>query len=273
MRTGKLVDLAPVLDIDMGNTRLKWRLMSGDKLVEQGAFSWADYDSFAPGAGATSSIWERVAPHCVSLGRVRVGSVAGAERNQALAAWVREKWGIETEFAQTSAAAAGVRNSYEDPSRMGVDRWLAAVAAYQRVAKACLVVDCGSAVTVELIDATGQHLGGYIVPGLRLMRRALFNDTDAVKVGSQPLPEVLAPGKDTAAAVNNGLPQMVLGLIERAYRQLELTQPGEAEDTAVQVLVTGGDGRVLIAHLDRSIGENAEFVADLVLDGLAIVLP
>lgn len=256
-----------VLDIDMGNTRLKWRLMSGNELVEQGAFSWSDVD-----------LWACLAPHCIKLDRARVSSVAGEARNQALAARVRQKWGVETEFAQTAAAVAGVSNSYADPSRMGVDRWLAAVAAYRRVAKACLVVDCGSAVTLELIDPNGQHCGGYIVPGLRLMRRALFNDTDAVKVASQSLPATLAPGKDTAAAVNNGLPQMVLGLIERAYRQLEEIQlaggsPGSAGSRAPAIIVTGGDGRALMAHLDKPLGKKAEFVADLVLDGLGIVLP
>ncbi|MDP1069535.1 type III pantothenate kinase, partial [Klebsiella pneumoniae] len=66
--------------------------------------------------------------------------------------------------------------------RMGVDRWLAMLAAWQRVGQSCWVVDCGSAITLDLLDAEGRHQGGYILPGLRLMQQSLLGNTAEVRV-------------------------------------------------------------------------------------------
>ena len=246
------------LDIDLGNTRLKWRLREGARVLERGALSWAALDA-EPGG------WVQLTARISAAERIRVGSVAGDARNQQLLDVLAGSGAGVPTFAQTAAQSAGVTNSYADPSRMGVDRWLAAVAAYHRVGGACVVVDCGSAVTVELMSAEGRHCGGYIVPGLRLMRRALFADTDAVKVESASTPLSLAPGTDTAAAVNHGLPLMLLGLIGAAQRYLADARP--------QLLLTGGDSAALLPLLRSELELEPVLVPELVLDGLALVLP
>ena len=148
---------------------------------------------------------------------------------------------------------------------MGVDRWLAVLAAYGEWQQACLIVDCGSAVTVDMVDNDGRHRGGYIAPGIQLMRRALFRDTDAVKVAALTPGSQVDPADNTADAVNRGLLLMVVGLVTEAHRWL-MTEC----KTPVAVVVTGGDGEPVGAML-ASI--EAHIRPDLVLDGLALALP
>ncbi len=251
----------------MGNTRLKWRLLQGARTLDRGAFGWAV-------EGKRATPWSELAPEVAQLDRIRVASVAGKDRNRELVARVSERWGLNPDFAATTAAAAGVVNSYDDPSGMGVDRWLALVAAYHRTRGACLVVDCGSAVTVELLDNQGCHQGGYIVPGLRLMRRALFSDTEAVKVPRQVLPPSLEPGNSTESAVNNGLPLMVVGLVDQALQQLRAkVAETSRHERMPPLIVTGGDGEALLPHLAARLKVEPQSVPDLVLEGLALVLP
>jgi len=199
------------------------------------------------------------------LGRCRLASVAGDALVASILAWVRGRYDVGVEEAKVEAEACGLVNSYERPENMGVDRWLAAVAAFGQCKSACVVVDCGSAVTVELISGDGHHRGGYIVPGLGLMRRSLFQDTDAVKVVAAPLAATLSAGKNTADAVNHGLVLMVVGLIEKALAELV----AETSGPPPALWVTGGDGKVLMPHLPVS----SRFDEQLVLDGLARLIP
>ena len=138
-----------ILDVDIGNTFLKWRDAGAAAQVHR---------------IRTSELEQTQLPSAVS--RVRVASVAGESTNQELSSFCLQRWGVEPEFAKTVSAQAGVLNSYADPSRMGVDRWLAILSAYHVGQKACWVVDCGSAITVEQIGGDGRHIGGYIIPGL-----------------------------------------------------------------------------------------------------------
>lgn len=254
-----------ILELDQGNTRAKWRLLAD---AGDGAASILDRGAFAPGdwwaAESLPSAWVAHAPH-----RIRAANVAGAAVAESIAARLRRDFDVEVEFARVTAECGGVRCAYPDVSRLGVDRWLAVLAAFRRAPTPALVVDCGSAVTLDLLGANGAHLGGYIVPGLGLMRRALFSDTDAVKVAqpSEP-PASLAPAQDTAAAVNRGLPLMVLGAVERAYDGLAHQCALEAAP-GPRLLFCGGDADLLAPWCDRP----HEVAGDLVMEGLALTNP
>ncbi|TQV67295.1 type III pantothenate kinase [Exilibacterium tricleocarpae] len=241
-----------LLEIDMGNTRLKWRLIGQGRQLSGDSHLYRD-------AWVT-----RVAPGVEAPALIRLASVAGPERTELLLQHCRHRWQLEPEIAVTTRRCAGVTNAYRDPSAMGVDRWLAVLAAYQQWQRACLIVDCGSAVTLDMVDNEGLHLGGYIVPGLQLMRRALFRDTDAVKVEAAAAAS-LDPADNTADAVNRGLLLMTVGFVTEAYRRLV----AELE-TPVTVVVTGGDGERVGALLSSI---DARICPDLVLDGLALALP
>jgi type III pantothenate kinase len=239
------------LDIDAGNTRIKWRLSRGGELLLSGA---AD--------GVKTELRASISPYSASIKRCRLSSVAGVVVDADIETLLKELCGIRVERAASRALSCGVENTYEPPESLGVDRWLAVVAAYSRYGRACVVVDCGSAITVDLIDEGGRYLGGYIVPGLGLMRRALFQDTDAVKVEPACVSN-LGVGRNTRNAVNHGMYQMIVGLLERAQAELQV---GGQEPLLV---LTGGDA----LRLKPFLPEAAEFHDGLVFEGLARVLP
>ena len=248
-----------ILELDLGNSRLKARLLVDGQIVD--AFS-AGYDEY----------YEQIFAGLDTPGEIRVASVVPA-RDAGLIDWCRQHWQLDPWFAQVTKACAGVINGYDDVSQMGVDRWLAMVVAYDDCHSASLVVDSGSALTVDMVKADGQHLGGYIVPGLALMGDALFRDTDRVKPKAIDYDGLLSPGRSTQAAVASGCQLMHLGLIETGVQ--DLLAAGEAKPV---IYVTGGAAESLSDALERfSAGRpllelvNATRVrSDLVLDGLAI---
>ena len=174
------------------------------------------------------------------------------------AALLRERWGIAPWFARAEARTGDLSNSYIDPSRMGADRWLAMLAARRRVAGRVCVVDAGSALTIDLVSALGEHEGGYILPGVGLMEQALLLDTDRVRFDSAA-DYALSPGTDTASAVRHGIALAEAGAVTTA-----LAQAGE--DTPA-LLFSGGGGERLMALLQMG----GEWVPDLVFEGLELM--
>ena len=231
--------MTATLDIDIGNTRTKWRC--GDE------------------AGALPA--PELPRPATDPRRVRVATVLGNRRE--IAAAVRKDFGVEAEFATTSACLAGVRCGYGDPRRLGVDRWLAAVAAWERTQHAVGVISAGTAVTVDLVDAEGRHQGGFIAPGLRLLPEALSRSTADVRLEAGAAPR-LAPGTDTQQAVAAGTFLMLLAFVDAAIAEIR-----RRNAPPVAVFLTGGDGPLLAPHL----ANEASAAPTLVLDGLAIALP
>lgn len=246
------------LQIDVGNTRLKWRLRSKNEVAARGFLVWSDF-SGPPELLAQLA----VALAGAAVESVLVSSVAAAEVAVAIDRWAREQFAVEARFAVVSPRAAGVDVGYDSPELLGVDRWLAVLAASAYQADGVVVVDCGSAVTVDVLCGS-QHRGGYIVPGLRLMNAALFQDTARVRVVPDWQLSGL-PGRDTASAVSSGLPLMVAGLVNEVWLR-QLAQGGEGQHW--KVLLTGGDAPLLVSLLAGKM--EVLVVEDLVLDGLLL---
>jgi type III pantothenate kinase len=157
------------------------------------------------------------------------------------------------------ASACGVRSAYAQPEKLGVDRWLSVIAAYHRAAGAACVVDAGTALTLGVVDARGQHLGGLIAPGLGTQRRSLRKET---QVRAQDGQDSLAwLGTDTDMAVAWGTLHGVLGLIERVYAGIWREHEG------IVPILTGGEAEILRPYLDPA----WQLAPDLVLEGLARV--
>ncbi|MCZ6886862.1 MAG: type III pantothenate kinase [Gammaproteobacteria bacterium] len=230
-----------ILDLDVGNTRLKWRC--GDA---RGSVSGLDIPYLA----------KRPA-------RVRVSSVAGDDVRRQLRDAIADAYGVQAEFASSSGVLAGVRCGYDDPAKLGVDRWLAMVAAWNAVRCSCAVVDVGTAATLDFVQRDGCHQGGYIVPGLTLMVRALAQDTADVRVAGE-LSQALEPGLTTAHAVRRGTTAMLLGFVESCV--VRFSQ--RCEDAPV-VFLTGGDTDIIANRLSFAV----RIEPDLVLDGLHYALP
>jgi len=250
-----------VLELDLGNTRLKWRGLLGGAVQASGFFVRQDFLDL-PGCLSALSLELRGLRWGSEISQVRVASVASVAADEALALWGQSEFGLCVGFAQVSRECAGVVNGYDDCERLGVDRWLAIIAAQQLAPEGVCVVDCGSAVTLDFVLA-GRHLGGYIVPGLRLMNAALFGNTDGVKVTAESLAggSGLLLGRNTVEAVSIGLPMMVASLVTEAVQRFE-----QEHRLVPKVILTGGDSPVVAGFL----GGAFMCLPDLVLDGLVL---
>ncbi len=240
-----------ILEMDAGNSRIKWRFRAGNGVVWQ--------------RGAAAGLEELATqlPQLSPPGRVRVASVRDREFTRGLEQLLAERWQIRPEFAQVTASCAGVSNGYHQPTALGVDRWLAIVAAFNRWQRTCCVVDCGSAVTVDWVDDRGRHQGGYIVPGLRLMQDSLHRRTELRFADREPV-AAAEPGRTTEEAVTHGVVAMMTTWLGKlAERQMP---------DAPVLLLTGGDAGRLEPHL-RGQGGGWAVVPELVLDGLALAVP
>lgn len=227
------------LDIDMGNSRTKWR--------------------FGDSVGALPS--PAVPALDLEPSRVRVATVL--RNRDALGRLIADRYGVVAEFAVTAAELGGVQCGYPNPARLGVDRWLGVVAAWRQSGGPVIVISAGTAATVDFVDADGRHEGGHIAPGLRLLRDVLDRRTADVRPRASVEP-CTAPGTDTETAVSSGTFLMLTAFAEAAISGFTARNGCDAE-----VFLTGGDADLLADGL--SIPVRCE--PHLVLDGLEIALP
>lgn len=240
-----------ILEIDMGNSRLKWRLRSGVARLASGhQLAGADFDGLrAPIAACPGK-----------LSRVLVGSVRTKEEESLLTSWVQVNLGIDPEFARANSSCGLVRNGYANPQQLGVDRWLSILAGYHLVKSTCVLVSAGTALTVDLVAYDGRHLGGYIAPGINRFIDALNQSTALINLNSGEWDLGLAPGENTAMAVGHACAAMIRGIIDNALAQINMVKEREK----ICLLVTGGDA----GHIQK-LYPWADYREELVLDGLS----
>jgi len=236
--------------LDLGNTRLKWARCDGADWHARGAVGW-DSDI----ATALRDAWRDLpAPH-----EVVGASVVDAAREATVADAARACWSLDTFWLRTPAAACGVRNAYDEPQRLGVDRFLAMVAAFDAGHAPCILAGVGTALTLDALAADGRHLGGLIAPGPQLMQQSLVGAT--ARVRPERPGEVLDAAANTADAVASGCWQAAAALIERFARRM-----GPALGGAPALRLGGGDAAALLPLLEAP----AELAEDGVLHGLAV---
>lgn len=240
-----------ILYVDIGNTRLKWLGEAAGQALVRGAFVHRDGDVMAQLQQAWSDL--------PLPARVLVVSVAGEAMASTLAQWVQRQWGLATEFVHSRASGFGVVNAYAEPARMGADRWVAMVAARGLTRGACCAIDCGTAVTVDVLSAQGRHEGGVIFPGLQLMRLALYRDTQRIPAEPASAAPVALLGHDTASCVASGVQHAVAGGIARVVESARARV-----GASLACFITGGDGPVLAAVL----GDDYRLHPDLLFEGL-----
>jgi type III pantothenate kinase len=239
--------------VDIGNTNLKWTLGAPRAGIPLEPMRTLRHHGGLPIDLLAS--WEALE----GPGRVRVSSVAATALTDALCRAIWAFWGLQPEVVRPHAQCQGLRIAYEDPSRLGVDRWLALLAARQLVAAPVLVLDAGTAITFDLLLADGRHLGGLILPGVETMRQALLANTQIPAVTPAEVDDSWA--SDTATAIAVASLDSPVALAERLLRKLA------AEAGAEPVLiVTGGDAERLKSRLQVP----ALLVPDLVLQGLVL---
>lgn len=238
-----------ILDLDFGNSCAKWQLKNSGQLLDAGRFDYQQLDEFLVAL-----------PKDIS--RIRLVSVLQKNKENEICSQLKCHIGVEVEIAESTKSLNGVVNGYEDPQKLGVDRWLAIVGARKYVETACVVVDAGTAITVDCVDRNGVHLGGYIIPGLKMMVNSLVGGTGGINVNEEKI--ALNPGKNTAEAAGHGCINSVVGMIENVMTMMRATHQCE-----IELVLTGGDAR----RITPFISKQPICVLDLVFEGLAIALP
>jgi type III pantothenate kinase len=244
--------------LDIGNSRIKWGVLDDGEIRRTGHIS---RDRIRD--KGLQVLTTRLPRH---VDEVFVSNVAGKSFATRLSGVVGMHCDCDVRFARVQKRGWGVQNSYAQPRRMGVDRWVAMVGAWAETQDSCLVVDVGTAVTLDVIDDSGLHLGGQIIPGVTSMAAALSSTTSDIPL-VRPLParkesDMQMFARSTAAAVREGAQNAVAGAVERAI--LTLRSNGY-EPT---IVLTGGDASRIL----KALSVTPLHRPHLVLHGLAHML-
>jgi len=242
-----------ILEMDFGNSRIKWRLRRSSEILVRGV---ADREKGLVDVVPAIQLYKE------QLKAIWVVSVLDESAKAWINFWAKKNLNLVPRYAVSQNEIAGVINGYDDPTRLGADRWLALVAAYNLCHSACIVISCGTALTVDLVTGEGRHLGGYIVPGWKTAMNALNTNTQLINL-NEIKGSALVPGAYTQAAVSNGLAACYLGLIQNAIKQLA----AQTHSDSRTILATGGGaGRLQELFPEIRLSE------ELILDGLAYCL-
>lgn len=227
-----------ILLLDAGNTRLKWLLKQSDDVIAQGAAMWEE--GFAQLSQHLSAV--------SALDRILVASVRRQADNDKLIEYFAARYSCSVEFAVSRASQLGLVNGYSSPESLGVDRWLSMLAAWDELQVPLVVVSAGTALTVDLVNERGLHLGGYIAPSAYGFAAALNRTAAGINVSISSAG--LVPGSSTEMAVANAYGTMV--------QQLVLSAMG-ALGGGTRLLLTGGDG-VAIASFFSDVNIRGQLV-------------
>ncbi len=238
---------APVLALDAGNTRVKWGLRVGDGWAARGAIATTE-------AATLGRDWP-----AMPSGTRAVGSNVGGPAVQALLEEACARHGMPLQVIRSERERLGVTNGYRDAGQLGTDRWAALLAAHASLPADQMVVNAGTALTVDALRADGLFMGGLIVPGVALMRASLGGGTAQLRLTEgrfDPFP------KSTPDAITTGSVQAAVGAIERMHAAMAAAGPAP-----VRILLSGGAAPALAPHLPMPVTLND----NLVLDGLVLV--
>jgi type III pantothenate kinase len=236
-----------ILAIDAGNTRIKWGIHDGHAWIASGAV-----DSASPGRLAQA--WSGAPRPTRAIASNVAGDAVGAELESACA-----RSGIALRVIRSEGAQLGVVNGYEEPAQLGSDRWAALIAAHRLEPGHKLVVNAGTALTIDALAADGRFLGGLIVPGPALMRRSLDRGTAGLRLTEGRFEDF---PRSTPDAITSGAIQAAAGAVARIRDAMAARGLAPA-----RALLSGGAAGTLAPHLSIAcaIHEN------LVLDGLALI--
>jgi type III pantothenate kinase len=227
--------------IDAGNTRIKWARVRGDEWLASGALPTA----------RAAELSAQFAEIPSSVRDVWVSNVAGDVVAQTLRDSVAaDEW----HFISARERQCGVRNGYMQPAQLGSDRWAALIAAWHMVGGRCLIVNCGTATTVDALSGEGEFIGGLILPGMELMQRSLCSATAQLEAGHGEYAEF---PRNTADAMYSAAVQATCGAIERQHGLL-----GDAP-----VVLSGGAADALRERLKLPL----RLEDNLVLQGLRLI--
>lgn len=237
--------------VDFGNSRLKWALAGSGSLLETGAFDWR--------SGSLERLLDRHWGTLETPGVVVACVVAPQAAGTLLSQWVKQHWRTEVHFMAADRELLGLSCGYHDPGQLGADRWAALLAAHHRYPQGSLVVDCGTANTIDAL-AGGRHLGGFILPGMEAMRAAVLQGTAIGETGAARH-QTGWWGRSTASCVELGGVRALVALVEDSLERLQAE--GVCDPTLV---VTGGQAGFILPSMQVDYRRHD----DLVLEGVML---
>ena len=215
------------LYVDAGNQFVKW--LYGN---QQGKFP-----------SQSENLRQHINEHWSSLSSVHtvyVANVAGDEVMHSIAQWATAQNATST-FISPKKKLCGVEISYVNVNELGADRFAAILGAWSLVQNAVIVVDCGTAVTVDAIDSTGVFVGGSILPGFHLSQSLLWERASGISEHHKPEP--VLPSRSTREAVSSGALYSMVGGVDRLIDEYSCLL-----DAQLTLLLAGGDAALLAKH-------------------------
>ncbi len=229
--------MTPDVVVDVGNSRIKWGRCVGGAITQSASLMPDDANAWQQ----QLTTWQIVKPaHWVVTG-------VHPKRRDQLTEWLRQQG--HTVRLLNDPKELAIKVLLDRPDHVGIDRLLDALAANQRreSGRPAIIIDAGSAVTVDLVDGDGAFAGGVIMPGLRLMSKALHDYTALLPLVDPPVGSPTVPAKSTRSAVEAGVHAGVVGGIRHVVEQYHQTH-----GKPLRIFLTGGDSNVLSASLPEA---------------------
>lgn len=245
-----------ILLLDVGNSRVKWGTLEDGALTHRGVTAHVK-DNLRSLVG--NDLGEIPRPK-----RIVVANVAGKKFSDGFDQATEAAWGINAEYVVAARSAFGVTNAYHEPERLGADRWVAMIAARHAHKGALCVVDCGTALTLDVLAADGRHLGGLIIPGLAMMHSSLLEQTTGIGINMESLPgdtSAILPA-DTHDAVHTGALYASIAVIDRVMEDMM-----DVLGMEITGVISGGAAPQMLPLLKKKFIHEP----DLVLKGLVVI--
>lgn len=235
--------------VDVGNTQVKYVFQAAEESAPLTEIVYLDYKAFKT---------QLLNAEFSQVTEVILANVHGKELADAIQAWTTLN-NIAFVQVHSSTTAFGVNSSYQQAERLGIDRWLAMIGAKQLYPlQNILIIDAGTATTVDVLDAQGYHCGGWIMPGVQTMFNSLLARTQKI-IATPSVTANVVFGKDSSSCLNNGCWAMTVGAVKEAIIQANNIL------TLDKILITGGNGQ----QIRNLITDNCQLEPKLVFYGLS----
>lgn len=248
--------------IDIGNSYIKYSVYSENILSSVSNIKTSLYEQLIDMITIGNTL---------TIQKIVLVSVADDILTKNIIVRLSEYFKCSVEQVSTSESSYGVKCGYTDFKLLGADRWVAIVAGYnfqkkQDVIKPVMVVDCGTVITVDVIDSTGQHLGGWMMPGASLMSNSLVNKSAGINLGINKPVRAQSElshlfGHSTQECVEMGVSYAEVGFIEQCYIHVR----NELNEVP-RCIFTGGGATDIIPKLTMTL----EYLPNLIFDGLVL---
>lgn len=233
--------------IDAGNTRIKWAVASNnvDDILARGVIG-GDWSELASFEASVETAW--------------ISCVASDAVLEKISLEIKRLFDVEPSIATVSSHAAGMANDYESLDQLGVDRWVAALGARVLVGSgALIVIDVGTAVTIDMVSSDNHFKGGVILPGFTIMHDSLLGRTAGIKSNRSKVTSVI--GKNTRDCVNAGVEYGLIGAVDRIISEMCVGV------SSPRLLVMGGGAEAIVAGSKFKI----ELQSDMIFNGLMLL--